>query len=64
MSIYTDLAVSSPQLKRGQVWCHTCGGTVFVDSARCLQYGWPKCCGLTMSVDSPEERNAFARRKP
>ncbi len=45
-----------PALKRGRVWCHKCGRTEPVDSARCLAIGWPKCCGETMSIDSPEER--------
>lgn len=46
----------TPALKRGQVWCHECGRTERVDSAHCLQHGWPKCCTYTMSIDSPEER--------
>jgi hypothetical protein len=45
-----------PQLKRGQVWCYRCGATLQVDSADCLAHGWPECCGETMSIDSPEER--------
>lgn len=44
---------SVPQLKRGQVWCRTCGFTMSVDSDLCLQSGWPKCCGHTMTIDAP-----------
>jgi len=47
---------SVPQLKRGQVWCRTCGFTMPVDSGRCLSSGWPKCCGHTMTIDAPKER--------
>jgi hypothetical protein len=49
---------SSPQLKRGRVWCHRCGRMQSVDSAACIANGWPKCCGYTMSLDSPAERTA------
>jgi len=55
-AMYRDMADSDPKLKRGQVWCHRCGSTQKVDSAACLRTGWPKCCGETMSIDSPEER--------
>jgi hypothetical protein len=55
-----DVVNTVPQLKRGQVWCHTCGNTQRVDSGKALQSGWPKCCGYTMSIDSPEEREALA----
>lgn len=49
------------QLKRGRVWCHTCGHTQAVDSADCLRRGWPKHCGQTMSIDSSEERSRHGR---
>lgn len=54
--LYRSIVENSPKLKRGQVWCHTCGYTESVDSAHCLSKGWPKHCGQTMSVDSPAER--------
>jgi Zn finger protein HypA/HybF involved in hydrogenase expression len=57
-SMYRDMATSSPQMARGQVWCHACGATQKVDSADCLRRGWPKCCGSTMSIDSPDERRS------
>ena len=50
------LATSVPQLNRGVVWCRTCGNSEFVDSGYCLRHGWPKCCGYTMTIDSPQER--------
>lgn len=50
-----------PQLKRGRVYCHICGSSFKVDSAKCLSSGWPKCCNQTMSIDSPEERNKRER---
>jgi hypothetical protein len=59
-AMYQDMAMSSPQMARNQVWCHNCGTTQQVDSAECLRHGWPKCCNRTMSIDSPEER----RKRP
>ena len=54
------LAASVPQLKRGQVWCRKCGFTMSVVSGQCLQSGWPKCHGATMTIDSPEEQQHSA----
>lgn len=48
-----DAIAASPQLGRGQVWCCMCGASRRVDSAACLARGWPKCCGATMTIDSP-----------
>lgn len=56
------MADSHPSLTRGRVWCHVCGVTQKVNSADCLRSGWPKCCGSTMSIDSPEEREALKER--
>lgn len=55
-SVMSGTVSAVPQLSRGQVWCYQCGRTQRVDSADCLQRGWPKCCGSTMGIDSPEER--------
>jgi hypothetical protein len=55
-TLHRGLAASHPSLKRGRVWCHTCGHTQAVDSARCLAVGWPEHCGQTMSVDAPTTR--------
>ncbi|OZI23715.1 hypothetical protein CAL26_09800 [Bordetella genomosp. 9] len=48
-----------PQIRRGKVWCMHCGAYRLVDASRSLQHGWPKCCGYTMTIDSPEERERF-----
>jgi hypothetical protein len=48
-----------PQIKRGIVWCHSCGRTERCDASN-VRTGWPKCCGATMSLDSPEERKRHA----
>jgi hypothetical protein len=56
--LHRSIVEQVPSLKRGRVWCHTCGYTQAVDAARCLREGWPKHCGQTMSIDSPEERKA------
>lgn len=58
---HKSIVADVPQLRRGRVWCLKCGHTLRVDSATCLSKGWPKCCGETMSIDSPEEREALRR---
>lgn len=54
--LHGRLANCHPKLARGRVWCHACGHTERVDPAFSLRHGWPKCCGSTMSIDSPHER--------
>jgi len=54
--MYKEMANSHPKLSRGQVWCLKCGHTEKVDSADCLANGWPECCGYTMTIDNPKER--------
>lgn len=56
---YSSMAEAVPQLRRGIVWCTACGRSQSVLSAGCLASGWPKCCGYTMTIDSPEERSKF-----
>lgn len=62
VSNFTKAVLDIPQLKRGQVWCRHCGSTQKSNSAYALRNGWPKCCGYTMTIDSPEEQAAFKAR--
>lgn len=55
MSLYERLANANPKLSRGKVWCRTCRRSESVNTAHCLQNGWPKCCGYTMTIDAPWE---------
>lgn len=55
------VAASHHKLTRGRVWCTTRGRSLVVNAGECMKHGWPKCCGLTMTIDSPEERNQLAR---
>ena len=55
-NLYRALATAHSSLERGRVWCHRCGHTEQVDTASAFRHGWPKHCGETMSIDSPEER--------
>lgn len=50
-----------PQLARGVVWCTDCGRSQKVDAARHLLRGWPRCCGYTMTIHSPEEQAELAQ---
>lgn len=58
--MYKEMAEIS-QIKRGIVWCTQCGRQESVEGEKCLQKGWPKCCGYTMTIDSPEERRAMTK---
>ena len=57
-AMYRDMVAGDAKLARGQVWCCKCGSTQMVNSGGALRNGWPKCCGETMTIDSPEERAA------
>ena len=52
---YQKLIESHPKMRLDIVWCHTCGKSQKVEPGDCLQCGWPKCCGYTMTIDPPEE---------
>lgn len=51
-------------IARGTVWCCKCGRSKKVDSFHCMMHGWPGCCGETMTIDSPKEREAMAEEAP
>jgi hypothetical protein len=59
--LHEKMAQSHPSLRRGMVWCTVCGVSQRVDSAGALRHGWPKHCGYTMTIDSPEDRARLAR---
>jgi hypothetical protein len=61
--LHRKIASSTEKLRRGRVWCTSCGRSIEVDSAECLATGWPKCCGLTMTIDSPAERRGRRPRR-
>lgn len=44
------------KLERGIVWCTQCGNSHRVNANFAFKTGWPKCCGYTMTIDSPSER--------
>ena len=56
MELHDKLANCHPSLTRGIVWCKTCGRAQSVKSSEAMKNGWPKCCGYTMTIDSPEEQ--------
>lgn len=53
-SLYDTIAKSHPSLLAGVVWCGRCQRPRTVDPAKCLRDGWPKCCGVTVSLTKPE----------
>jgi hypothetical protein len=60
--MYEEMA-EIPKIKRGIVWCTTCDRSQKVNGELALQSGWPKCCGHTMTIDSPEERRELTKDK-
>ncbi|MCP3729293.1 hypothetical protein M9978_02530 [Sphingomonas sp. MG17] len=57
IGLHQHIANSHAKLRRGQVWCRRCGANRAVDAAAALRFGWPRCCGHTMTIDAPEERS-------
>ena len=57
-NIHDSLANCHPKISRGKVWCRNCRREKKVNPSYCLQYGWPKCCGHTMTIDSPKEQKS------
>jgi hypothetical protein len=64
MNLYEKIVEEVPQLKRGLVWCTVCGDRYKINTANALAGGWPKCCGYTMTIDSPEERKQLLANNP
>ena len=60
---YINIANSHPKLQRGIVWCTKCGRSKKTDSSKSLEHGWPKCCGYTMTIDSPAETPAAQQKR-
>lgn len=54
--LHEKLGSCHPKLARGLVWCRSCNREQSVSSAYAMKHGWPKCCGETMTIDSPDER--------
>jgi len=52
--LYDEIAASHPSLLGGRVFCPKCKTFRTVDAAKCLQHGWPRCCGATMSLHNPK----------
>ena len=53
---FEEMANSHPKMRRGMVWCRTCGRAEKVNAAHCLKFDWPRCCGYTMTIDAPDEQ--------
>ena len=56
---YQAIANSHPKLAAGMAYCHSCERSQHVNSGAAPKTGWPKCCGYTMSLDTPEDRRQF-----
>jgi len=52
-----DDVCEHPKLKRNMVWCRHCGKSKRIDNKVAMRNGYPKCCGYTMTIDSPDEWN-------
>jgi hypothetical protein len=55
-AMYKDMAAGLPK----SVKCSECGRKLDVDPELCLRYGWPKCCGYTMSLDRASAVKGYA----
>lgn len=53
--LHDKIVADVPQLRRGMVWCTVCGHSERVNGAAALRHGWPKHCGMTMTIDAPDE---------
>lgn len=62
--LHDHLAQCHHKLARGRVWCHRCHHTLKIPVVPALRHGWPRCCGQTMSIDSPEEHWALTHPAP
>lgn len=62
MTLHDNIAESHPSIARGSVWCRRCHASKGVDPAECLRSGWPRCCGATMTIDSPDEQRQLRAR--
>lgn len=62
MDLHQKIASEVWQIARGKVWCIACKRMRYVDGADALRHGWPKCCGATMTIDSPQWRAAHAKK--
>ena len=63
MTLIEKVVQSHPKLARGRVWCRVCGSEQRVNPAQCLSTGWLKCCGYTMTIDSPDEQEVADERR-
>ena len=61
MKVSIELQLVHEKIRRGRVWCTACGRSFQVDPAKCFQNGWPKHCGYTMTIDSPEEQAVLSK---
>lgn len=50
-AIHDKLAEAAGLGPRTVVRCRLCGHEETVDGATAMRFGWPKCCGQTMSLD-------------
>lgn len=57
--LHHKLGGCHPKLSRGLVWCRSCGREQSVSASYSMKHGWPKCCGATMTIDSPDEQKAM-----
>lgn len=55
MALFDELAeITRKQAGGDKVWCRACGREAAADHKKCLKYGWPLCCGATMTIDPPD----------
>ena len=55
LGIHQKIADNVAEMVPNFVECDRCGQKQAVDFAKCLRAGWPKCCGETMKLNSPQK---------
>ena len=47
-----DAVMEHSLMKKNELSCRHCGKKIKYDNRIAMKYGYPKCCGYTMTVDN------------
>ena len=49
-----DEVMKHPLMEKNELSCRNCGKKIKYDNRVAMEYGYPKCCGYTMTIDKFE----------